>query len=167
MEHIVYAQTRDDSERLDRPNKKDAKNFFIGPEHQLTPHVIFYDYTLEKNDRYPSIFGRGAYLVACVTEFSDMLVKVHVYGIYTIKGINDILTNYPQDDIKWKIIEYPQGIYDELVTKMQTQLNKNKIIRIPTQDYEKLSDEEKKVQEILIGIKLQKIPVPSSICAVS
>lgn len=179
MEHMAYTNTQDANESPHNPNEGGAENLLLGTVEELQSvnpprGVTFGDADISScfnqygeatyHPWFANNEGGRTFLVAWVIDPShDEASKINVYGIYKIKGMHDILTNYNKK-IQWKTIVISKDFYQELTEKISY---KKGIRLLPTPNYHRISDEEKTVKKYT-GVRIQKVPVPSKLrCVVS
>lgn len=173
--HIAYLQTVNHGEDSQEPNIGGAENYFLGTKDHLSKTLRFL--TAQTGDffdkgiptHYPFYMRTPrTCLVACIKNCSEDTSKVNVYGVYKIKGMEDILQyNHEKNiNLKWECMEIPEDLDRKLVNKLRS-LIKNGVCHLPFPDYDQLDEEGKKAR-VYNGITIKNVLVPSkSSCSIS
>lgn len=179
LEHVAYTQTQNASESPEHPNEKGAENLLLGTAGELQlvhppKSVSFTNVDIAtcfnqkgeaiKHPYFTSHEGNHTFLVAWIKDSSDTKSsKINVYGVYKIKGMNDISNTYA-NRFEWKGMVISRDLLNQINDEI---IYKNGIRHLPTPDFNLLSHEEKRVKEYG-RLKFQKVPISNSWgCSVS
>lgn len=175
LEHMAYTNTQDASESPSYPNEGGAENLLLGTVDELQSlrpalSVTFSDIDIKncfnedgepiQHPVFTNVRGGRTFLVAWVIDPSDdQATKINVFGVYKIKGMQDILSSYNRQ-FQWKALEISENLLLKLTREI---VYKNGVRHIPTPDYKRLPEEEKKVKEYHgHSLRTKKVPVKTS-----
>lgn len=172
--HKAYLQTVDFGEDLIAPNTNGAENLLLGRSEELAEKINFHIFDSTScfqngiASAYPfhsDYVGRSLVALVPDSQGSD---RGELYGIYKIKGMQDIVDRCREKRViaTFMEMEFSEKLNLELSRRLNKSI-KNNVYYLPTENYDLLKKEEKNVTQYN-RVTIVKVPVPSpSRCSVS